>query len=853
MQKPPTAVVGSWSKQAWSQVLSRTTNARARQFPQLSKALSPSRILALCLMSKDNYQRSRFRLAIWQIINLRTGRLPILTLQYWLAKQDPSPEKELVVPIIPRTQADWDDALNGLAQRGWSKDHLDHWIWILSGENGDARVERLLSPSHLHPKPIFLLLLLLRSNESFRKPESLISLIHYTSTHHMARTCGTTPEEQAHPRHVLTVTQFICLMRRLSYHVKIVHPPSIIAVAHLIADYIKSIPNDPHHTHHRTDYYHQCLVYNVALVCLRVPTPKDPLINMELNWRAQRFLLATSDGLDKPLIINKRTYQAIRKVLVGLKKSRGEKAVALRYAKSWPPYRQDFDGRDVKRTAADDMSRSVRAGVLMVEAGYPPSDYDRALDVLGGSNQGSPTIQTRSLPPKQWMGPKEGWNIYSHWAMSVRATRNAQEAWRIFNRFPGMPGLAPNREVYSEMFLKLQAATVDPEPGSDLLPGESRETFPVHDANYSPYELARLSPPTVPELYDEMISRGIRPGGYGLHSLVSHATSVEEGLRYLQDSGIPSEVIKSMAVFRQPSYAMLMKVPLLSFSSFIRLLCRLQPDRRGREKVPVDELHRIRHAIKLVSIRLAPDTVEGTTFRSPWQMILQELTRPHIAIRNGLTPENNVEVLALFVEVFRSARNSIGIDADLFMLLCRVIQRAALSRLSSLSNSRRAKGPLVPRAQDLFYLITSTFSELTTPIAEKKSASLQAAQFQYPLRSPHLHAYMRALGFLDAKKEMIRLAFWMLDNYGFVDQEADRLGARGQAMIASTFCAFHAFAGSALAEDNTVQQELQDRMDRLIANGGHWRWPTPEEVEGYLSGGSEILQRRNAARSYLGL
>ncbi|KAI1193060.1 hypothetical protein F5X97DRAFT_315432 [Nemania serpens] len=845
MQKPAAAAVGFWSKQAWSQSLSRATNSRARLFPRLRLAHSPSRILALCLLSKDKYKRSRFRTAIWHIANLRTGRLPILTLQYWLVNQDPSSERGLAVPVAARNQAYWDDALHYLAVRGWSKDQLDHWVWILSGENGDVRVERLISTDQ--PKPIFLLLLLLRRPETFRKPGSLVSLIEYASTHHMARTTGTPSEDQAYPRHVLTVTQFFCFMRRLSHHIKIVHPPSVMAVAHLVANYIKSIPHDPYHKHHRTDYYHQCLVYNVALVCLRIPTPNQTLVNMELNWRAQKFLLAMSDGLDKPLTINKRAYQAIRQVLVGLKKSRGEKAVALRYAKSWPPYRQDFDGRDVKRTAEDDMSRSVKAGVLMVEAGYTASDYDRALDALGGTNEGSPTVQTRSLPPKQWIGIKEDWNIYSHWAMSVRATRNAQEAWRVFSGFHKKSGLAPNREVYSEMFLKLQAAAVDPDSGPGLLPGDARETYPVHDANYSQYELARLSPPTVSELYGEMVSRGIRPGGSGLHHLISHATSVEEGLRYLQDSGIPIEVIKSIAVFRQPSYAALMQVPLLSFNSYIHLLCRLQPDRRGREKIPIDELHRIHHAIKLVSIRLTPDTAQGPTFRPPWEAILQALARPHIAVKNGLTTENNVEALALFMEVFQSARSIIGVDAELFLLLCRVIQKAGLSRLSSLSNTRRAKGHLVPHAQDLFDLITSIFSELTTPIDEKVSTALPVAQFQYPVRSPHLHSYMRALGFLDAKKEMSRLVFWMMDNYKFVDQEANHLGARGQNMIAKTFCAFYAFAGPAL-----VGQELQDRMDRLIADGGRWRWPTAEEVASYVRGTSEILQRRNAARSYFG-
>ncbi|KAK5625229.1 hypothetical protein RRF57_000945 [Xylaria bambusicola] len=70
-------------------------------------------------------------------------------------------------------------------------------------------------------------------------------------------------------------------------------------------------------------------------------------------------------------------------------------------------------------------------------------------------------------------------------------------------------------------------------------------------------------------------------------------------------------------------------------------------------------------------------------------------------------------------------------------------------------------------------------------------------------------------------------------------------------MIAKTFCAFQAFAGPALEE--SVQQELENRMDRLTADGANWRWPTAEEVEAYtfadVGGGSEAIRRRMVASS----
>ncbi|KAI0448226.1 hypothetical protein F4803DRAFT_14210 [Xylaria telfairii] len=834
------------SQEVWSQTLSRATNAKSRQFPRLR--LSPNRILALRLRSKNDDQKQRYRGPFQFAANLRTGRLPIMTLQTWLARQDLTSETGLARSMAAKKEADWRDAFNSLAGRGWSRHQFDHWIWILSGDNGDVRAQRLVSTDD--PKPIFLLLLLLRNDESYCQAESLVSLMRYAAKHHMVLTPASSAVQG--PSKILGVSEFLIMIRRLIHHVQNVHPPSIVTVARLVADYIKSIPNDPYHQHHRRDYHDQCVVYNTALLCLRRPASNHPLGNMVFNWRAQKVLLTMSNGLEKSLIINKASYQAIRQVLVGLKKSGDERAVALRYAKSWPPYRQDFDGRDIKRTVEDDMSRSAKAGVLMKEAGYPENHYDRALDALGGMSEGSPTIQTRSLPPTQWKDEEEDLNLYSNWAMNIRATRNAQEAWRAFNKFAETTGLAPNFQVYNEMFIKLQATPVDTDSDSDLLPGDSRETFPVHDANYSQYELARLSPPTLSELYAEMISRGIRPRGHGLHNLIIHARSVDEGLLYLQHSGMPSNIIQSINLFKQPSHQVLQRIPLLCFSSYIQLLCRLQPDRRGRDKLLGDELYRIRHAINLAETRLTPNTTEGATFRPPWYVILRGLARAHVAVKNGPAAENDLEALKLFIKTFQTVRSGIGIDADLFMLLCRVIQKAALSRLKSLSVTEHSTAPLIPHAHDLLSLITSIFSQLTTPIIEESSTSLPMFQFQFPLGPPHLHAYMRTLGFLQAKDEMVRLVFWMLDNSSYLNQEADRLTTRGQAMIAKTLCAFHAFAGPTLEEN--VQQQLTSRMNRLIADGGHWRWPTSEEAENYVcsdaSGGSDRLQRRIMACSY---
>ncbi|CAJ2509603.1 Uu.00g146290.m01.CDS01 [Anthostomella pinea] len=849
-----------WSTdQRWSEILARMTGSSRRRYPLMK--MSPSRILQLRLKSKNDDQKQRYAFAFRYAARSRNERLPALTLQLLLKRQQAAMEKgaaddgvsQLISAIKP---AEWEDLLNSMASRGWSREQFDHWIWILAGENGDARVERLVSTDE--PKPVFLLLLLLRSDEVFRKAESFKLLLEYTSKNHITprSTIAITADAtwSAKPNLILTVPQFLILLRRLTMHVQRVWPQSVVGVARFVAGYIKGLSQHMSDGQLQSDYRSQCEIFNTALFLFRRPATNHPLVNMEFNWRAQKVLLAMSEAMEKPLIINQTSYRAIRQVLAGLKKSNEEKRVAMRYAKPWPPYRQDFDGLDAKRTPEDDLSRSIRAGKLMTEAGYTSDHYDLALDTLSGMNAGSPTIQTRSLAPKEWKDDKDEWNFYSSWAMSIRATRNPQEAWQAFNRFALKTGAAPNFQVYGEMFYKLQTRHADED--SSVLPGDSRETFPVYDANYSEYELARLSPPTLAELYDHMISQGVKPEGSNLYRLVSNAGSVEEGLRYLVDSGIDPVSVSALALFKEPSHQTLHRIPLMAFNSYIQLLCRLQPDRRARERINTTELFRIRHAYKLVKLRLVPETTEGTTFRPPWCSLLRSLARPYIAIQNGTQVENDIQALVMSIDVIRTAEKTVGLDPDFFIYLCRTIQKAAVSRLDSLAGSQwtsptgAEQTPLIPSVHLVSNMLGLLFSKLTRPMTSGDPDSLNLPDLVHSINPALLHSYMRALAFVDDKDGMVNLAGWMLANRSYLEEEAERIGQRGQTLIARTLCAFQAFAGPGLTD--TQHEDFHSQMERLAEAGGSWRWPTSEEVDAYIQtdrrGGSQKLQQRLLAR-----
>ena len=586
------------SQQDIHQTLSRVTTTKRFRSPSLPTRYSPNRILALRLRAQNKYQISRYAPAFRVGALQRNERPALLTFQALQRKLFPGQED-------PAHQIEWKDRLRSFFTKGYSEQDLEHWVWILSADDGDSRIQRFLSAGR--PQPVFMLLLLVRNDEIIRRPESLMYLMRYVGKLHTKNTRPHIGETHHLSRQALTVDQFLIFLRRIVQHVQRVVPRAIVTVAQLTADYIEKTPleTDKRNRRRRRDgYTNRHMVFNTALLLFKTPAKFQPIANMESNWRAQKILLATSENLVPRLIVNKVSFRAIRQVMIGLRKSTEERLVARRYVKSWPPYRQDFDGLDARRSVEDDYSRSVKAGILMKEEGYTEDDYDRALDNLGGTSAESPTIQTRSLPPREWKDEKEAWNFFNRWAMKIRATRNANEAWRIFTIFSDV---APNFQVYAEMLLKLHANPVDEDAPTQ--PGDARETYPVHRANYSEYELARQTPPSVSELYAQMIAGGVKPEGYCLHLLVRNARSMEEGLRYLRDSGVDAETIDTLARFGGvPTHRQLLRIPLMTFASYVLLLCRLHPNRRGQEQLHPAELAFVPHAIQLIRARLLPHT-----------------------------------------------------------------------------------------------------------------------------------------------------------------------------------------------------------------------------------------------------
>ncbi|CAK7240464.1 MAG: hypothetical protein STHCBS139747_001906 [Sporothrix thermara] len=606
---------------------------------------SPNATLALRLKSRSTALTFEAWRRFDDVARSQSMRLPVVALQMMLRQDEARRPTSLSESLCDAET--WRTRLNSLAFKGITEGDIQSWLWILAAQDPDERIARFVA-DEARPKPVFLLFQLLRRDETFHKGRSLTGLYNYIARHHVHSRMRPPASElpfgavrrAVDPALNMAPSTFATLLRLLVHHYLRLWPSALPAVARLVVAYVETLPRMVKRGEQQA-FADACRIFNYALVLFQRRSPVSPVFQMRYNWRAQKVLLAMSTTLARPLLINRAGFRAIRRVLLALGKSPAERNVALRMARTWPPYRRDWDGRDELRQAQDDFSRSAQAGVLMREAGYAEAEHDRALGVLGGVLPGeSPTVQTRSLSPRTWTGFRASLNVFSTWAARVKATRDVNEAWHEFQAAPDDTdgngnALRPNIQVYAEMFKKLVAMPVDFHPtppgsssstgqavgrhGKELLPGDAKEVYPVNDATLTAFEKQRLRPPTLAVLYAQMLhDDGIRPVGDCLSVLLQHAPTLDAAMKYLHDSPLDKAAIAALKLPRashispaptsnnahahsspfsstrqssrrllkrqqpqepeQPiTLELLRNIPLANLSAYIVLMCRFQP------------------------------------------------------------------------------------------------------------------------------------------------------------------------------------------------------------------------------------------------------------------------------------
>lgn len=848
---------------------------RARRSRDYQK-VSPNLILSMRLHNRDSpltWDRwKNFR----SIASSKSLRLPVVAAQMLMKQEEARVETSLSEDLKDN---DWDRRMEILTSKGITEAQISRWAWILSGETPDSRLKRFLSTGE--HKPVFLLLVILKPQETFKEQESFTSLLQYVSKYY----CTPPPKErrrgpgravimETDPQLNMNPARFVMLLKHLVQHSLRLWPHLLVPIARLVTNYILTIETTVRDTMGsrkriatpHVGYAARCRVFNQALQLLSEPAQLHPLVNTKYNWEAQKHLLSFSTTLERQLVLSELSYAAIRKTMIGQEKSPGEEKVAVRSRKTWPPYREEWDGLDERRRPEDDLSRSVKAGIFAREAGYPETDYDRALGALGGAVLGqSPTVQTRSAQPKLWTGKLASLNVFTAWAAEVKATRNAHEAWKIFDAPRG--GLKPNFQVYAEMFEKLLAHPVsDP---SSAVPGNAKEVFPPYESNLTAVEKARLQPPSVAELYDRMLHSGDRPVGRCLVLLVANAHTEAMAMQYLLDSPFRSYVPALCESSPDAvSSEALEGIPLAVFNAYILLLCKLhadeylKPDSWGL----VNPDAHIQRAIALVSARLRPDTQEGRTYKPPWHNLMRALATTRTLFVSRDFANNHLETLSTLMRLFEQAKEQTGMDVVLLELLC---FGAGRTMTAIFTNRRYPSFELRPNGlyrvspaaekwgtnsiddfpdharnilQDAHQTIVTAFNDFVSP--DRREPEGTESIPQAPLRAAHIYRYMRTLGLYDDTDEMVNVMKWILrgcERDAQFLQEAREAGTKDHAFVTRMLAYFRGFAEGRVAKDD--MGDLEEGVQQLADERGiPWMWPEAAEGRDEVTQAEEVAQ-----------
>jgi hypothetical protein len=604
-----------------------------------------------------------------RVAQIRSRRIVVIIMQMYLrhlALTDTDLRK-LYLQKLPRGA--WRRTLiEVVTKSGYSRQDLQNMVYILAGRHDQQRFERFLEVKTY--KPIFLLQFIIRPTAELTNVKSLADLIdHCFNTYHGVRgfksgdvTPYRNPGRSVLPMLNMNPKGFAFLIQLLAKKCYQVDSRMLIKLSNLVARYLDKMTDwDLHPTR---IYIDRCFVFNEALRLLSPEIERKPpraYNHLSYVWEAQRTLLSMSASFKRPLQVQRAGFRAVRQVLAGLEKNPVEIHNSMRHAQTWPPYLKPGDGIDEMMEPEDNWSRSVQAGALQQEAGFAKDELDDAMDTLQGRTpNGTPTIQQRLARPIA--------KNYTLWEASIRATRNAEEAWARF-QMPPRPGMQPRVYEYAAMFAKLYEREV--ESDSSLRPGDKALSFPVkRQNNLSEAELLRVEPPSPAQLYERMRQQGIEPSGSCLGILVRNAPTIVDAHQYLLASPETTWALTSWRM-RQATSEEVNEVRMPIFASYLQLCARI-----GGKYTR----HLIR-AIRFCRLRFAVDTLENRRW-APfiWGLILKELTSNRFGERQSLDTQ-----LSLYLEVLDGmVRPGTTVELSTLIQYAKSLKKAARKHLDSM-------------------------------------------------------------------------------------------------------------------------------------------------------------------------
>lgn len=804
---------------------------------------------------------------------IRSMRLSIVLMQMHIRRQvaaDPLGLKDVAEALPSEDQ--WKRLMEVMEYNGHTQERLNQYVDILFARTDEERCHLFLAD--FNAKPVFIFGYLLRLGSSISQVSTLDNLLEYfrrrlktTSGTKRATDVRAYIEGRARTQMQKFSTQEIMEnMDRLAFHCRRIEPRRLVVLAEILAEFITDLGANSHTSELFTTaetpaeaYHAQCRFFNAALgaIASRMGSGAEhKAIPYTYIWAAQRILLAMSDSLPQPLAVDRSGFEAIRAVLAGMPKSMDEQHAASRHSESWPPYLTPADGIDEAMDVEESWSRVVRAGMMMQEAGFPKHEVDEVIDILYGlSPDGSPTIQQRmQINPARKM---------SAWAASIRATRNAHEAWQRF-KSPPEPGMKPGVLEYAAMFQRLYAREADPQRG--ILPGDNHLNYPMNEeSNLTELEKLRLQPPTPGELYGTMREEGIRPDEQCLRILVSNAQNVAEAHRYLEDGSTARKNYAELtAAF--PSTKSLRRTPLPLFSAYMEFLSKT-PNLGGRNLL---------RAVRLAERRLSGKNSNWSSF--VWAPIVKHLGQHHDRLR--LTLEAQLRLLLYVMDHIDAERSmNLAIVDQLARTLRKILRREVEKLAVTLPTGKADKNSFAihyekqateagknnkyirnaqeltalsmfqimgERMKGLFYSVVVKEKERSRPEDNLHVSHVDMMRARRdPVMPSVAHNLMLALAFAGQIRAMSDLMKWLIKEWSSpaLQEEMQNMGELPQDLdMIETLCAFRAFA-EPLIRRRKVEQVMDGVMENIV-----WEWPDDTVVDKYIeSHGNGIKELREVA------
>lgn len=786
--------------------------------------------------------------------------------------------RQLAHSVLQQWHPQWKSRLErrrSKSKYGLSAAQLKVWVSILTPSTWDERAKRFLGTESALPLCLFLLLL--HKHSKLHDIENLNGLMqHFRDFYCLARSPSITP------------SLWLFAFSRLAEHCRRLDPATLVQLSEIAVDYMENALEDKNGKQKEL-FALRTRLLDSLLDEFSMPCHEATLRSRRFQWKAQRVLLEMSQGsFEKPLLLGEAGFRAIRKVLLGLPKNRAEVNIGAKAADTWPPYRRPQDGMDEVIPPENMVSRAAAAGISKRGSGYDDTPYDKALDILAGGAPGNlPTVQTRSLPPPS--GPRRAVvsskNIqtgtravrsimkYRHlrrhhrscileWASKIRSTRNATEAWAIFQT-PPSPNIEPTAEIYTQMFHKIVAVNAkDLDFSIDLLPGDHAHiVFHPNNTNISEYELARTMPPSALALYEKMIRDGVVPNESLLYFLVAYvadsfdtacdilmsnpsAKVVETG-KFLRRAIIKARSHSifatgdslSMAYFKDVHGMNQVSKPL--FLALVKLACRLQASYHQTPGGPTSQaaivpMQYLRVAIHLIRLKMGFSRIGTETTRIGWYYILRALSRSEVFVTTDRMPWKTIASLQLLTRMYCIRTEGHWVDPKSFVFLCKGVENTAFAMLRG-KNSMYAARHVVWRA---FRTLWWSFQRLT-PSWWKNDQARRPSKTNTgygTVRVNALHHYMRTLGLFGGQevlmarillKALIHIDSIMGDHSSFL---------RWEVSFMSVLCAFRAFAERPLrgTGDRHLASMLAE-IKRLVLQIDGLDWPNEAKMKEYLN------------------